>query len=66
MKEALRKSKADGEMIEEALKAWVVEANCSRPPKTIVELITLPTIIMDASVEPDVTVDIMHTNDAAA
>lgn len=61
----MRKSKENGELLEEALRARVVGAASSGPPEPVRELFTSPTTTLDTSVEPNDTVDIILTDDTA-
>lgn len=65
LKEALRKSKVDNELQKKALRARAMGACTSGPPKTFGEFFTPPTTAVEASVQPDSTIDTLPADDAA-
>lgn len=66
MKEALRKSKANGEPFKEALRGRTVEALACGPLETVGEFFTIPTTTLDASVHPDATNEYLLADDTVA
>ncbi|PHT36021.1 hypothetical protein CQW23_23721 [Capsicum baccatum] len=56
----------DGEPLEEALRARAVGATTSELPETIKEFFTPATTFVEASVQPDATVDTLLADDTAA